>query len=47
LFGIAATDALTFSAVAAILAGVAFTATAIPACRAASVDPMMARREQV
>ena len=46
LFGITATDALTFSSVAAILAAVAFAATIIPARRALAVDPMVALREE-
>jgi predicted permease len=45
LFGVTATDAVTFSAVAVILASVAFAATVIPAGRAARVDPMVALRE--
>jgi predicted permease len=44
LFGVGATDAVTFSAVAMMLAGVAFAATAIPAHRAARVDPLVALR---
>jgi predicted permease len=46
LFGVSATDAVTFSAVAAILGAVAFAATVIPARRASSVDPMVALREE-
>ena len=46
LFGISATDALTFGAVAALLAVVAFFATAIPARRATTVDPMVALRDE-
>ncbi len=44
LFGISATDPLTFAAVAALLATVAFLANYLPARRAASVDPMVALR---
>ncbi len=46
LFGVSATDAVTFGAVVAILAAVVFAATAIPARRAAGVDPMTALREE-
>jgi len=44
LFGVSATDAATFSAVALMLAAAAFAATVIPAYRAARVDPMVALR---
>jgi predicted permease len=46
LFGVSASDALTFTAVVVILAAVVFTATVIPAGRAARVDPMVALREE-
>ncbi len=46
LFGVNATDALTFSAVALILAVVACAATVIPALRATRVDPMVVLREE-
>ncbi len=46
LFGVSATDALTFGAVAAILAAVVCAATVIPARRATGVDPMVALREE-
>ncbi|HEY7393083.1 MAG TPA: FtsX-like permease family protein, partial [Bryobacteraceae bacterium] len=46
LFGISATDALTFCAVALILAMVGVFATYIPAWRATKVDPIVALREE-
>jgi len=46
LFGIGATDFVTFSAVSVILAVVAFAATVIPAQRATRVDPMVALRDE-
>jgi ABC-type lipoprotein release transport system permease subunit len=46
LFGVSATDAATFSAVAALLAAVAFAATIIPAWRTTRVDPVVALRDE-
>jgi predicted permease len=46
LFGIRATDAVTFVSVAALLAATAFFATVIPAFRATRVDPIVALREE-
>lgn len=46
LFSVSATDVVTFLAVPALLGGIAFAATVIPAWRASSVDPMVALREE-
>jgi predicted permease len=46
LFGTSTTDAVTFAMVPVLLIVVAFAATAIPAWRATSVDPMVALREE-
>src|SRR5215469_6398276 len=46
LFAVSTTDAITFGAVPALLAAVAFAATAIPSWRATRVDPMVALREE-
>jgi predicted permease len=46
LFGTSTTDAVTFAMVPVLLIVVALAATAIPAWRATSVDPMVALREE-
>jgi predicted permease len=46
LYGVAAADPLTFAAVLGLLSAVTLAACAVPAVRAARVDPMVVLREQ-
>jgi putative ABC transport system permease protein len=46
LFGISATDRLTFVTVSLLLGSIALFASYIPARRAAKVDPMVALRHE-
>jgi ABC-type antimicrobial peptide transport system permease subunit len=46
LFGVSATDPVTFVAISFVLIAVAMLASLIPALRAMKVDPMLALRYQ-
>jgi ABC-type lipoprotein release transport system permease subunit len=45
LFGVSASDTLTFAGAAVVLGAVAIVATLIPASRAARIDPVTALRQ--
>lgn len=44
LFGTEATDPLTFTAIALLLASIALAASLVPALRAARIDPIVSLR---
>jgi putative ABC transport system permease protein len=46
LYGVGATDLLTYTVVPVVLGGIALLATYIPALRATRVDPLMAIRAE-
>ncbi|MBI1951114.1 MAG: hypothetical protein HYS34_07105 [Acidobacteria bacterium] len=46
LFGVTATDPLTYAGVAGLISGVAFLASWLPARKATSIDPVIALRSE-
>jgi putative ABC transport system permease protein len=46
LYGVTASDPITYAAIVLLLAAVSLTAALVPASRAARVDPMIALRAE-
>jgi ABC-type lipoprotein release transport system permease subunit len=46
LYGVTATDPITFASVSLLLIGVALAASSVPALKAARIDPLVALRNE-